>query len=242
MNLGRPLINNQEFNNFEQNEEENFNNFGINQNQKSGNINEHNDEINMPGISQINNPITNDNQNKQDKGNNSKNISNILTKSKSIPTRKEISEMLTKTTSLLDLINENKTFKQKVDEKEEELRNEYNNQIVKVNENEKKEENKKIIKEDNINKNENEEENKNEIKETINNENKNSSSEEEKENVKFPLDEEDEEIKEQRALAIEKIQKITDEVVEIPNFNILDESKIKHFLNEDDDFAEKEKK
>ena len=82
MNLGRPIINNQEFNNFEQNEEETFNYFGINQNQNGGNINEHNDEINMPGISQINNPITNDNQNKQDKENNSQNISNILTKSK----------------------------------------------------------------------------------------------------------------------------------------------------------------
>ena len=50
-----------------------------------------------------------------------------------------------------------------------------------------------------------------------------------------PVDGEDEEIKEKRTLAIEKILKNTDEVVDIPNFKILDESKIKDFLNEDDD-------
>ena len=144
MNLGRPASINQEFNYLEQNEEENFNNLGINQN--GGNINDQNDNINLPGIGQINNPITNDNQknnqNKQDKENNTKSISKLLTKSKSFPTRREITEMVCKTTSLLDLMNDNKTFKQIVDEKEEELKNEYNNQIVKVNENEMGEENK----------------------------------------------------------------------------------------------------
>lgn len=233
MNLGRPASSNQEFNYLEQNEEENFNNLGINQNGE--NINDQNDNINLPGIGQINNPITNDNQknnqNKQDKENNTKSISKFLTKSKSFPTRREITEMVCKTTSLLDLMNDNKTFKQIVDEKEEELKNEYNNQIVRVNENEMGEEKNKIIKEDDISKNE--------IKENINDENKNSSSEEEKENEICPLDEEDEEIKEKRALAIEKILKNTDEVVDIPNFKILDESKIKDFLNKDDDFVEK---
>lgn len=234
MNLGKPASSNQEFNYLEQNEEDNFNDLGINQN--SGNINDQNDNINLPGIGQINNPITNDNQNnnqiKQDKENNTKSISKLLTKSKSFPTRREITEMVCKTTSLLDLMNDNKTFKQIVDEKEEELKNEYNNQIVRVNENEMGEEKNKIIKEDDISKNE--------IKENINDENKNSASEEEeKENEICPLDEEDEEIKEKRALAIEKILKNTDEVVDIPNFKILDESKIKDFLNKDDDFVEK---
>ena len=233
MNLGKPASSNQEFNYLVQNEEENFNNLGINQNGE--NINDQNDNINLPGIGQINNPITNDNQknnqNKQDKENNTKSISKLLTKSKSFPTRREITEMVCKTTSLLDLMNDNKTFKQIVDEKEEELKNEYNNQIVRVNENEMGEEKNKIIKEDDISKNE--------IKENINDENKNSSSEEEKENEICPLDEEDEEIKEKRALAIEKILKNTDEVVDIPNFKILDESKIKDFLNKDDDFVEK---
>ena len=237
MNLGKPASSNQEFNYLEQNEEDNFNDLGINQN--SGNINDLNDNINLPGIGQINNPITNDNQNnnqiKQDKENNTKSISKLLTKSKSFPTRREITEMVCKTTSLLDLMNDNKTFKQIVDEKEEELKNEYNNQIVKVNENEIGEEKNKIIKEDDISKNE--------IKENINDENKNSASEEEKENEICPLDEEDEEIKEKRALAIEKILKNTDEVVDIPNFKILDESKIKDFLNKDDDgFVGKENK
>lgn len=248
MDSGISRRSNLEFNNVEQNEEENFSNFGINQN--VGYPNDQNDDINIANISQIDNPITNENQNKKDKENNitkaktkTKNISNILTKSKTLPTRKEITNIMCDKTSLLDLFNENKTFKQIVDEKEQELKNEYNNnRIIKINDNEIEEQENKIIKKDDVNKNEMEKENKNELKENINNDNKDSSPAEEKDYDIFELDEEDEEIKKERELIIEKILKRTDELVYIPNFNILDDSKFKEFLNKDDDFGEEEKK
>lgn len=250
-----------EFNNMEQNEEENFINLGINQN--IGNINEQYDDINITGISQINNTISdaniniNQNRKEKEKENNitkgktkTKTHFNIITKSKTLPTRREIIDKVCETTTLFDLVINNKTLKQVVDQKEEELKKEVNNQIIKINDNEIKEQENKIIKENIINKDETEEDNKNknEIKENYNNECKNSFSSEEKENdVLFQLIEEDEDSIKKRASVINKILKVTDNLVDIPNFKIFDDSKFKECLNEDDvdyddDFEKEEKK
>ena len=57
----------------------------------------------------------------------------------------------------------------------------------------------------------------------------------------FNVSEEDEEIKKQRSAAIEKMTKKYDEIVPIPDFNILDETKINMF-KKTNDFYKKEKK
>ena len=251
MDSGTPKRNNSDFNKIVQYDEGIFNDIGINQN--IGNLNEKQDDINISGISQINNPITDSIQNKQEKENNitkgktkTKNVLTISTKSKTFPTRREITDKLCKTTTLLDLFIENKTFKQLVDKKEEEIRKEEdNNEIIKVNDNEIEIEEQKNIKKEKdniIDRNKIEEENKNEIKENNNNELKNSYSSEEKEKDMVQLNEEEEKFKKEKALVIEKILKKTDELVDIPNFNIFDDSKMKEFLNEDDDYVIEEKK
>ena len=182
-----------------------------------------NDEFNLNNINKIG--INTENENKK----NNEEISNKKTKSKS--KTKKIEKLSTK--------NITKTIKTKNDIREETIRNttlldlENNDitlsQLIKVREEEEERKNSNIIEYDNDNDKSCEEE-------------KNNKLYEKKENDSFSLSEEDEEIKKQRILAIEKITKKTDELVEVPGFNIYDFSKA--IMYEQEEYIEigKEKK
>ena len=164
-----------------------------------------NEDLNLNNINKIG--INIENENKK----NNEEISNKKTKSKSktkkieklstknitntIKTKNDIRDETIRNTTLLDLENNDITLTQLIKVREEEERKNSN-----------------IIEYDNDNDKSCEEE-------------KNNKLYEKKENDSFSLSEEDEEIKKQRILAIEKITKKTDELVEVPGFNIYDFSK-----------------
>ena len=182
-----------------------------------------NDEFNLNNINKIG--INTENENKK----NNEEISNKKTKSKSktkkieklstknitntIKTKNDIRDETIRNTTLLDLENNDITL----------------SQLIKVREEEEERKNSNIIEYDNDNDKSCEEE-------------KNNKLYEKKENDSFSLSEEDEEIKKQRILAIEKITKKTDELVEVPGFNIYDFSKA--IMYEQEEYIEigKEKK
>ena len=168
--------------------------------------NKENEDLNLNNINKIGKNIENDNKKINEE------ISNKKTKSKSktkkieklstknitntIKTKNDIRDETIRNTTLLDLENNDITL----------------SQLIKVREEEEERKNSNIIEYDNDNDKSCEEE-------------KNNKLYEKKENNSFNLSEEDEEIKKQRILAIEKITKKTDELVEVPGFNIYDFSK-----------------
>ena len=181
-----------------------------------------NEDLNLNNINKIG--INIENENKK----NNEEISNKKTKSKSktkkieklstknitntIKTKNDIRDETIRNTTLLDLENNDITLSQLIKVREEEERKNSN-----------------IIEYGNDNDKSCEEE-------------KNNKLYEKKENDSFSLSEEDEEIKKQRILAIEKITKKTDELVEVPGFNIYDFSKA--IMYEQEEYIEigKEKK
>ena len=144
-----------------------------------------------------------------------KKIEKLSTKNitNTIKTKNDIRDETIRNTTLLDLENNDITL----------------SQLIKVREEEEERKNSNIIEYDNDNDKSCEEE-------------KNNKLYEKKENDSFSLSEEDEEIKKQRILAIEKITKKTDELVEVPGFNIYDFSKA--IMYEQEEYIEigKEKK
>ena len=181
-----------------------------------------NEDLNLNNINKIGINIENENKKINEE------ISNKKTKSKSktkkieklstknitntIKTKNDIRDETIRNTTLLDLENNDITLSQLIKVREEEERKNSN-----------------IIEYDNDNDKYCEEE-------------KNNKLYEKEENDSFSLSEEDEEIKKQRILAIEKITKKTDELVEVPGFNIYDFSKI--IMYEQEEYIEigKEKK
>ena len=181
-----------------------------------------NEDLNLNNINKIGINIENENKKINEE------ISNKKTKSKSktkkieklstknitntIKTKNDIRDETIRNTTLLDLENNDITLSQLIKVREEEERKNSN-----------------IIEYDNDNDKSCEEE-------------KNIKLYEKEENDSFSLSEEDEEIKKQRILAIEKITKKTDELVEVPGFNIYDFSKA--IMYEQEEYIEigKEKK
>ena len=184
-----------------------------------------NEDLNLNNINKIGINIENENKKINEE------ISNKKTKSKSktkkieklstknitntIKTKNDIRDETIRNTTLLDLENNDITLSQLIKVREEEERKNSN-----------------IIEYDNDNDNDNDKSCEEE---------KNNKLYEKEENDSFSLSEEDEEIKKQRILAIEKITKKT-ELVEVPGFNIYDFSKI--IMYEQEEYIEigKEKK
>ena len=182
-----------------------------------------NEDLNLNNINKIGINIENENKKINEE------ISNKKTKSKSktkkieklstknitntIKTKNDIRDETIRNTTLLDLENNDITL----------------SQLIKVREEEEERKNSNIIEYDNDNDKSCEEE-------------KNNKLYEKEENDSFSLSEEDEEIKKQRILAIEKITKKTDELVEVPGFNIYDFSKAIMYEQEEYIQIGKEKK
>ena len=203
-----------------QKEDENFNLLEI-PNINRNNINE---DLNFDKIGQVRGI---DSQNTKDVKNDkiktlTRKISDIPTTTKTMPSKREIIDKVTEKTSLLDLELSGKNLNDLIKEEEEKLTKEYNAQpelITDIND---------VIKNNEINnKNEN---NMNELEAEDNTGKKSNYSEDDS------ISEEKEEIKIQRKLIIEKMQKRTDDIVDMPNFTIFDETKMV-FLNDENDLS-----
>ena len=137
-----------------------------------------------------------------------------------MPSRREIIDQVTKKTSLLDLEISGKNLKDLIKEEEERLTKEYNaNPELII-------ENKYVKKNNEINKKN--EKNINEFESEDNDQKKSNFSDDDS------IGEEKEEIKIQRKLIIEKMQKRTDDIVDMPNFTIFDETKMVFPYDEND--------
>ena len=142
---------------------------------------------------------------------------------KTMPTKRQIIDMVTNKTSLLDLEINGKDLNELIREEEERLTKEnYINQEL-IKNNEEICNNNEIIKinENNINEIDNK---KLKIEKNISDES---------------ISEENEEIKKERIITIEKMKKKTDEIVDVPGFNIFDETKMNFIKNENDLLKEK---
>ena len=142
---------------------------------------------------------------------------------KTMPTKRQIIDMVTNKTSLLDLEINGKNLNELIREEEERLTKEnYINQEL-IKNNEEICNNNEIIKinENNINEVDNK---KLKIEKNISDES---------------ISEENEEIKKERIITIEKMKKKTDEIVDVPGFNIFDETKMNFIKNKNDLLEEK---
>ena len=203
-----------------QKEEENFNAFEM-----INNDNTINEDLNFDKIREVEKI---DRKNIEDLKNNktkslTRKISDRPTTTKTMPSRREIIDEVTRKTSLLDLELSGKNLKELIKEEEEKLTKEYNAKPELIIENKDVKKNNEIN-----NKNEN---NMNELEAKDNEEKKSNFSDDDS------ISEEKEEIKIQRKLIIEKMQKRTDDIVDMPNFTIFDETKMV-FLKEENDLSE----
>lgn len=203
-----------------QKEDENFNFLEI----PNNNRNIINEDLNFDKIGQVREI---DSQNTKDVKNNkiktlTRKISDIPTTTKTMPSKREIIDKVTQKTSLLDLELSGKNLNDLIKEEEEKLTKEYNAKPELITDIKDVKKNNEIN-----NKNEN---NMNELEAEDNDEKKSNYSEDDS------ISEEKEEIKIQRKLIIEKMQKRTDDIVDMPNFTIFDETKMV-FLNEENDLS-----
>ena len=185
------------------------------------------DELNFDNIREIGQK---DNKKIEDKKNDKTKAKTITKKSqdnsttiKTMPTKRQIIDMVTNKTSLLDLEINGKDLNELIREEEERLTKEnYINQEL-IKNNEEICNNNEIIKinENNINEVDNK---KLKIEKNISDES---------------ISEENEEIKKERIITIEKMKKKTDEIVDVPGFNIFDETKMNFIKNENDLLKEK---
>ena len=142
---------------------------------------------------------------------------------KTMPTKRQIIDMVTNKTSLLDLEINGKNLNELIREEEERLTKEnYINQELNKDNEEICNDNEIIkINENNINEVDNK---KLKIEKNISDES---------------ISEENEEIKKERIITIEKMIKKTDEIVDVPGFNIFDETKMNFIKNKNDLLEEK---
>ena len=142
---------------------------------------------------------------------------------KTMPTKRQIIDMVTNKTSLLDLEINGKDLNELIREEEERLTKEnYINQELNKDNEEICNDNEIIkINENNINEVDNK---KLKIEKNISDES---------------ISEENEEIKKERIITIEKMKKKTDEIVDVPGFNIFDETKMNFIKNKNDLLEEK---
>ena len=203
-----------------QKEDENFNLLEI-PNINRNNINE---DLNFDKIGQVRGI---DSQNTKDVKNDkiktlTRKISDNPTATKTMPSKREIIDKVTEKTSLLDLELSGKNLNDLIKEEEEKLTKEYNAKPELITDN------KDVIKNNEIN-------NKNE-----NNMNEFEAEDKDGKKINYSEDdsisEEKEEIKIQRKLIIEKMKKRTDDIVDMPNFTIFDETKM-DFLNDENDLS-----
>lgn len=189
-----------------------------------------NDELQLENLDQVKQTFANTNQKNnqeiEDLKNNkikTKGISKITTGNKTLPTRKEITDIVVKNLTLFDLEMGGKTLNQIIDEKEKEIIKEIESNEIKA-----EEKNIENIIPYNIRQySQIIENNKEDNKESIKNEG------DEKEDS-ISVSEEDEETKKERALSIEKILRKTDELVNVPDFNIFDEKNMEIFNNKNE--------
>ena len=189
-----------------------------------------NDELQLENLDQVKQTFANTNQKNnqeiEDLKNNkikTKGISKITTGNKTLPTRKEITDIVVKNLTLFDLEMGGKTLNQIIDEKEKEIIKEIESNEIKA-----EEKNIENIIPYNIRQySQIIENNKEDNKESIKNEG------DEKEDS-ISVSEEDVETKKERALSIEKILRKTDELVNVPDFNIFDEKNMEIFNNKNE--------